>query len=91
MGNELNKIEVETHLIVGENDIIIPPEKSIRKAKKHLKNNLKNIQIFEGIEHGIELYYPIDRIHFIWLSLFYQNIFVAIITLSVAKVSICIN
>ena len=58
MGNELNKIEVETHLIVGENDIIIPPEKSIRKAKKHLKNNLKNIQIFEGVGHGIELYYP---------------------------------
>ena len=33
MGNELNKIKVDVHLIVGQKDIIIPPEKSIRNAK----------------------------------------------------------
>ena len=58
MGNQLDKIEVDTCLIVGQNDIIIPPEKSIIRAKQHLKENLKEIKIFKEVGHGIELYQP---------------------------------
>ena len=45
--HSLDKIEVDTCLIVGQNDIIIPPEKSIIRAKQHLKENLKEIKIFK--------------------------------------------
>lgn len=58
MGNQLDDISVETYLLVGENDILIPPQKSIENAKKHLQKNLKNIQIFEKVGHGIECFKP---------------------------------
>jgi pimeloyl-ACP methyl ester carboxylesterase len=58
MGNQLDDISVETHLLVGANDILIPPKKSIENAKKHLKKNLKNIEIFENAGHGIECFKP---------------------------------
>lgn len=66
MGDQLNDVSVETHILVGENDILIPPKKSIENAKKHLKKNLKNIEIFENAGHGIECFKPsiayIDKI-----------------------------
>lgn len=58
MGNQLDDISVETYLLVGENDILIPPKKSIENAKKHLQKNLKNIEIFENAGHGIECFKP---------------------------------
>ncbi len=58
MGNQLNDISVDTYLLVGENDILLPPKKSIENAKKHLQKNLKNIELFEKVGHGIECYKP---------------------------------
>lgn len=58
MGVQLDDISVETHLLVGENDILIPPKKSTENAKKHLKKNLINIEIFENAAHGIECFKP---------------------------------
>jgi len=58
MGKQLNNISVDTHLLVGENDILFPPKKSIVNAKKHLHENLKSVKIFEQVGHGIECYKP---------------------------------
>jgi pimeloyl-ACP methyl ester carboxylesterase len=58
MGAQLDDVSVDTHLLVGENDILIPPKKSIENAKKHLKENLKNVKIFEKSGHGIECFKP---------------------------------
>jgi len=58
MGKQLNDISVNTHLLVGKNDILIPPQKSIKNAKKHLHQNLKSVKIFEQVGHGIECYKP---------------------------------
>lgn len=58
MGNQLNNVSVDIHLLVGENDMLIPPKKSIHNAKKHLKENLKNVHLFKNVGHGIECYKP---------------------------------
>jgi pimeloyl-ACP methyl ester carboxylesterase len=58
MGKQLNDISVDTYLLVGENDILIPPEKSVDHAQKHLKNHLKKVEIFKQVGHGIECYKP---------------------------------
>jgi pimeloyl-ACP methyl ester carboxylesterase len=58
MGGQLDNVSVNTHLLVGENDILIPPTKSIENAKKHLRENLKNVEIFKNVGHGIECYKP---------------------------------
>ena len=61
MGNQLNAVAVDTYLLVGTNDLLIPPHKSIRNAKKHLGNHLKAVVEFEGVNHGIECHPPAIR------------------------------
>ena len=58
MGDQLNGIKVDTYLLVGDKDILIPPQKSIQNAKKHLGNHLKEVHSFEQVAHGIECYPP---------------------------------
>jgi pimeloyl-ACP methyl ester carboxylesterase len=58
MGNQLNGIKVDTYLLVGDKDILIPPQKSIQNAKKHLGSYLKEVHLFEQVAHGIECYPP---------------------------------
>lgn len=58
MKGQLNNISVSTYLIVGANDILIPPNKTISNAKKHLNDSLKEIKIFKNVGHGIECYKP---------------------------------
>lgn len=58
MGNELNNVAVDTYLLVGTGDILIPYEKSVSNAKKHLKEHLKEVVVFENVGHGIECYPP---------------------------------
>jgi pimeloyl-ACP methyl ester carboxylesterase len=55
MSDECPKIETDTYLLVGKNDIFFPPEKSIQNAKKIL-NKLKGVFTFNGVGHGIETY-----------------------------------
>lgn len=58
MKAQLNDVVVETYLLVGENDILIPFQKSIQNARKHLKGSLKDVQTFKNAGHGIECYKP---------------------------------
>ena len=58
MGSALDKVRVDTYLFIGDQDILIPPQRSVQNAKKHLKGHLKEVIVFEGVGHGIELYTP---------------------------------
>lgn len=58
MSNELDEIQVETHLFVGDQDILIPMDKSIQNAKKHLGKYLKTIKKYHNVAHGIECFQP---------------------------------
>jgi len=58
MGEQLNAVSVATYLLVGKNDILLPPALSIKNAKKHLRAHLKEVVEFEGVGHGIECYPP---------------------------------
>lgn len=58
MGKQLNGVSVPTYLLIGNNDPLIPPKKSIENAKKHLGEHLKAVVEWEGVGHGIECYPP---------------------------------
>ncbi|MGV6861421.1 MAG: alpha/beta fold hydrolase [Putridiphycobacter sp.] len=58
MGTQLDQVKVDTHLLVGDQDILIPYEKSVKNAKMRLKNYLDKVKIFKGVGHGIECYPP---------------------------------
>jgi pimeloyl-ACP methyl ester carboxylesterase len=58
MKNQLDEIKVPTHLLVGDKDPLIPHEKSIQNARKHLGENLKHVEIFKNVGHGNECYKP---------------------------------
>lgn len=58
MSSELNKVQVDTHLFVGDQDILIPMDKSIRNAQKHLGTHLKTVKKYQNVAHGIECYSP---------------------------------
>lgn len=55
MGEQLRGVTVPTHLVLGENDILLPYKKSLQRAEELLGNNLKSVHI-ENYGHGIELY-----------------------------------
>lgn len=52
--HEIVKLHAETHLIVGAADALIPPEKTVARARK-LLTNLKSVEILPEIGHGIEI------------------------------------
>lgn len=58
MGKQLNLVETPTHLIIGNNDPLIPPQKSIANARKHLGNHLVHVEVFKDVAHGNECYPP---------------------------------
>ena len=58
MANQLNEVSVDTYLLVGDKDILIPYEKSIKNAKKHSGEKLKAVKIFKQVAHGIECFQP---------------------------------
>lgn len=51
---EVVKLRAETHLLVGDKDGLIPFQNTVRRAKELLPN-LKSVEIFPEIGHGIEL------------------------------------
>jgi len=55
MDKQLEKVEVETFLLLGDKDLLFPFQKSINNAKKKIKN-LKGIKVYENVGHGIETY-----------------------------------
>ena len=58
MGAQLDQVAVDTYLLVGTHDVLLPPEKSIARAKKHLKDHLKAVVPFEYVNHGNECHPP---------------------------------
>lgn len=58
MGHQLNDVRVKTHLLVGDSDILIPYQKSVKRAKKHLGTALQQVNVFKNVGHGIECYQP---------------------------------
>ena len=58
MGKELDDVQVKTHLLVGDTDILIPYKKSVRRAKMHLGDALQHVEVFPNVAHGIECYPP---------------------------------
>ena len=55
MGKQLVDVEVETYILLGDQDLLFPIKKSIENAKQHLKK-LKEIKVFNDVGHGIETY-----------------------------------
>jgi pimeloyl-ACP methyl ester carboxylesterase len=55
MDSELQEVKAETYLLLGDQDLLFPFQKSIENAKKHFKT-LKEIKIFQNVGHGIETY-----------------------------------
>jgi pimeloyl-ACP methyl ester carboxylesterase len=52
--DEVVKLRAETHLLVGDKDGLIPYLNTVRRAKELLPN-LKSVEVFPEIGHGIEL------------------------------------
>jgi hypothetical protein len=55
MNQQLDEANVDTYLLIGDKDLLFPYQKSVDNAKKHLKN-LRDIQIYKNVGHGIETY-----------------------------------
>jgi pimeloyl-ACP methyl ester carboxylesterase len=55
MDKQLDSIEVETYLLVGDKDMLFPYRKSIENAKRHIKK-LVETKIYNNVGHGIETY-----------------------------------
>ncbi len=55
MDSELKDVQTETYLLLGDQDLLFPFQKSVDNAKKHLKT-LKEIKVFPNVGHGIETY-----------------------------------
>lgn len=53
MSKELAAVQIPTHLIVGDYDVLFPCNQSIKNAKKYLPN-LLSFSVLEGMGHGIE-------------------------------------
>ncbi|MEQ1761819.1 MAG: alpha/beta hydrolase [Pyrinomonadaceae bacterium] len=51
---EITALEAETHLIVGSNDVLIPQDRTVKRAKK-LLSDLASIAVLPNVGHGIEI------------------------------------
>lgn len=55
MNSELEKVKIETFLLVGDKDLLFPYQKSVDNAKRQIKT-LKEVKIYNKVGHGIETY-----------------------------------
>ena len=55
MKDQLEKVEVATYLLLGDKDLLFPYEKSVKNAKEKIKD-LRDVQVFNQVAHGIETY-----------------------------------
>jgi pimeloyl-ACP methyl ester carboxylesterase len=55
MNGELEQVKNPVYLLVGDKDLLFPYKRSISNARKHL-SNLREVQIFQNVGHGIETY-----------------------------------
>jgi pimeloyl-ACP methyl ester carboxylesterase len=52
---ELEKVQVETYLLLGDKDLLFPFQKSVDNAKRQIEP-LKEVKIYPNVGHGIETY-----------------------------------
>lgn len=57
MGNQLREVRMDTYLLYGTDDLLLPYKKSLKRAERLLPN-LKHVEIFNHVGHGIETYAP---------------------------------
>jgi pimeloyl-ACP methyl ester carboxylesterase len=57
MNEELKNVKTDTHLLVGDKDLLFPFQRSVANATK-LISTLKSVKVFENVGHGIETYAP---------------------------------
>lgn len=62
MSNQLREVQMDTYLLYGTDDLLLPYKKSLKRAERLLPN-LKHVEIFNHVGHGIETYAP--AMHFI--------------------------
>ena len=55
MNKELEKVQVETYLLLGDKDLLFPFQKSVDHAKGLIKS-LKEVKIYSKVGHGIETF-----------------------------------
>jgi pimeloyl-ACP methyl ester carboxylesterase len=55
MNGELKNVKTETHLLVGNKDLLFPYQRSVANAERLLPG-LKSVKVFENVGHGIETY-----------------------------------
>ncbi len=55
MNKELEKVQVETYLLLGDQDLLFPFQKSVDHAKRLIKS-LKEVKIYTNVGHGIETF-----------------------------------
>jgi pimeloyl-ACP methyl ester carboxylesterase len=55
MDKELEKVQVETYLLLGDKDLLFPFQKSVDHAKRLIKS-LKEVKVYTNVGHGIETY-----------------------------------
>ncbi|MBK0403261.1 alpha/beta hydrolase [Adhaeribacter sp. BT258] len=55
MGEELRQVKTDTYLLVGDQDLLFPYQKSVKNAKSRI-SNLKDVVVYENVGHGIETY-----------------------------------
>lgn len=55
MKSELPEVAVKTYLLLGDRDLLFPSNRSMKNAKKNLKD-LEDVQVYENVGHGIETY-----------------------------------
>ena len=55
MDKQLEEVTVDTYLLLGDQDLLFPFQKSIANAKRQIRS-LKDVQIFNHVGHGIETY-----------------------------------
>ncbi|WP_304516838.1 alpha/beta fold hydrolase [Cecembia rubra] len=55
MGKQLEEVNVETYLLVGDKDLLFPYQKSVDNAKRQIKT-LNEVKIYKNVGHGIETY-----------------------------------
>lgn len=55
MNEQLEQVESETYLLVGDKDLLFPYRKSVANAERQLKH-LKETKVYKSVGHGIETY-----------------------------------
>lgn len=60
MNDELSRVKVPTHLLLGDRDLLFPAHLSIKNARDRIKT-LHDVRVYEHVGHGIETYHPALR------------------------------